>query len=198
MSLNKKPLRENGCLRTDNKILESYLFQYNGVSFFAAWHKGVFIPLNPAGSIIVDGIAEKMGKTKLDRIPSHLFKEVKEFYEIITDLNQRHGSDYCTYYVFDTLKKQRILELPKWEQKKITVKFRKPVYTKGEQILKDEISKKSREKIAAKHDKLIDCAIEAKKVAVQVDIKYNQLTPTGDRVFADNSQLLKLKQKFVE
>ncbi len=157
MSANNNPLRKNGCLRLKNPAFQSFLFQYNGVSFFATMFCGVFIPLNPAGTIIVDDIARRMKRTSLDFIPKDLFEHVKDLYETITDLNEFETPEYVNYHVFYELKKQRILELPRKKQSIVQIEKKEKVLSRGQ----------------SKHERIIQSAIEVQKQAAEVKVKHD-------------------------
>jgi hypothetical protein len=132
MNLNRNPLRGNGCLRTDNKVLEMYLFQFNGVSFFGAFIEGKLIPMNPAGSVVVAGIAEKMGREDLDEIPKKLIGDVKEIVKTITCLNEKRPY-LVNGYVFFTLKKRLVEKLTEENRNLITIQT-KDLIPKPEEI----------------------------------------------------------------
>lgn len=143
MSANKNPLKGNGCLRTDNKVMEMYLFQFDGVSFFGAFIEGKLIPMNPAGSIVVDGIAKKMRREDLDKIPKKLIGDVKEIVKIITCLNKSR-SYLVNGYVFFTIKKRLVETLPKNQRDSITITI-KDLIPKPEEIqtIEEILSKNS-------------------------------------------------------
>lgn len=118
-----KSLAKNGCLRTDNKKLEMYLFQFNGVSFFGAFIEGKIIPMNPAGFVVINSIAKKMGRKDLDEIPSKMIEEVKEISKIITCLNESRPY-LVNGYVFFTIKKRLVETLQKNQKDSIIVQKR--------------------------------------------------------------------------